>query len=202
MIPLARAFLDGGHDLLWATGPDAISRLAKAAIPGRSIGPPWEAIRAEFWGRDPIPPGGVEQPDVVFPGLFGRVAAPHTFAELLPLAREWRPDLIVRDAAELAAPLVAAIKGVPCATHSIRGADAPQPVEAAAEQVASLWRSAGLTPRPFAGSYDGPYLDIYPASLQTADMSHVPRRLPLRPVPFDRTSDDAPLDLGDDAASR
>jgi MGT family glycosyltransferase len=39
--------------------------------------------------------------------------------------------------------------------------------------VAELWRVQGLEPRPFAGTYDHLYIDIYPVSLQTDDTGHV-----------------------------
>ena len=56
---------------------------------------------------------------------------------------------------------------------------------AAAEEVAPLWAEVGLEPRPYGGSYDHLYLDIYPPALQPAGGDHVGRRLLLRPVPFD-----------------
>lgn len=42
----------------------------------------------------------------MFPRLFGSAAAA-MFADLLPVAAGWRPDLIVHEAAEFAAPVAA-----------------------------------------------------------------------------------------------
>jgi len=51
-----------------------------------------------------------------------------------------------------------------------------------------LWRSRGIEPRPYGGSYEHLYLDVYPPEMQAgpAETPHVPRRQLLRPV-----SDDA-----------
>lgn len=57
-------------------------------------------------------------------------------------------------------------------------------LQTAAEAVAPLWQEHGREPRPFGGTYHHLYLDIYPPSLQTADMAHVPRTQPLRPEAF------------------
>ena len=58
--------------------------------------------------------------------------------------------------------------------------------------MADLWRAHGLEPRPFAGTYDHLYLDIYPPSMKAADSSHVPHSQHLRPETF-VTGDEEPL---------
>lgn len=69
---------------------------------------------------------------------------------------------------------------------------------AAGEEVAHLWRSRGLEPRPYGGSYDTLYLDIYPPELQPRAAAHVPRRQLLRPVGDDgRLETSTPLPLPD-----
>jgi MGT family glycosyltransferase len=55
-------------------------------------------------------------------------------------------------------------------------------VARAGDAVAELWREHGLEPRPFAGTYDHLYLDIYPPSLQTGDTGHVEKIQLLRPT--------------------
>jgi UDP:flavonoid glycosyltransferase YjiC (YdhE family) len=146
--------------------------------------------QAERWGRfrkhhpeiNRLPPQ--ERPDFMFGKLFGAVSAPAALADLLPIVRSWKPDLVVNDAGELAAPIAAAAIGVPNVTHAF-GALLPElRVRRAAEDVASLWRAEGLQPRPYAGLYDHLYLDIYPPSLQPPGGEHVGARQLLRPVAF------------------
>ena len=50
--------------------------------------------------------------------MFGEALTPPMAADLLDIARDWAPDLLVHEHAELAAPLVGAVLGVPSVTHS------------------------------------------------------------------------------------
>ena len=125
-----------------------------------------------------------ERPDVGFGKLFGEISAPAALADLLPIVRSWRPELVVNDAAEFAAPIAAAAIGVPHVTHAF-GALLPEArVRRADEEVAPLWRAEGLEPRPYGGLYDHLYLDIYPPSLQAPGGDHLGARQLLRPVAF------------------
>jgi UDP:flavonoid glycosyltransferase YjiC (YdhE family) len=188
IVPLALALRGAGHGVRWATGPDGCQRLAEVGIDTVVAGVPWEDFRAEYRRRNPgASTSGVGQPDHVFPRLFGEIIAPRMFADILPVARAWRPDLIVRDAGEFGGAVVAALLGIPTVTHAFGPLTPRSRVAAAAEAVKPVWQSAGLAPRPFGGIYEHLYLDIYPPSLQAADMSHVPRHQLLQPVPFDGT---------------
>jgi UDP:flavonoid glycosyltransferase YjiC (YdhE family) len=119
--------------------------------------------------------------------------------DLLPLLDDWPPALIVNDASELAAPLAADLRGIPHVTHAF-GALLPEArLAAGGTAVAPLWRAHGLEPRPYGGSYDHLYLDIYPPSLRFGSYDHVPSVQPLRPVPFDAVQGEAtdPVVAGD-----
>lgn len=115
------------------------------------------------------------------PHVFGGWATPAMSADLLPLAREFRPDLVVHEPAELAAPLGAAAVGVRCVTHSWGGAVPAAFLRAAGAQVAPLWDAQGLEVPDCAGSGTGTYLDVCPPSVQTVALDHVGTRLPMRP---------------------
>ena len=193
LLPLALACRDRGHEVRWATGPDGCGRVERAGIPAVPAGMTQADKLAAFWRRHPdvraLPPQ--QWPDIMFPKLFGEVSAPPALADLLPLVTTWRPDVVVHDAAELAAPIAAAAVGVPHVTHGF-GALLPEPrVRAAGDEVAPLWRRHGLEPRPYGGSYDHLYLDIYPPRLRSGEDDHVRARQPLRPVPVDEATDDA-----------
>ncbi|MGH9280753.1 MAG: glycosyltransferase [Acidimicrobiales bacterium] len=191
MVPLARAFLDRGDEVLWATAQHACARLEREGF--RAVPAGLEAVdMPEFFSRFPeiqqLPPP--QQPDVMFPRLFGAVRAGPMLDDLLPVARDWRPSLVVHDAAELAGPIAAAAVGVPNASHAFGALLPPVRLITAGEMVAPLWEAQALTPPPYAGSYEHLYLDIYPGSLQDWDTAHVPVRQPLRPVTFAGAGDE------------
>ena len=125
-----------------------------------------------------------ERPAYMFPRLFGTVRAAPTLAELLPVADAWSPALVVCDAADFAGPIAAAVHRVPAITHSFGALLLEERVAAASAVVAPLWTAHGLEPRPYGGFYDHLYLDIYPASLQSAVRPHVPATQYLRPETF------------------
>lgn len=187
MVPLARAIHARGHDVRWATAADTMSVVEAAGLPAIAAGMDQHDRFPEFWRRHPevrdLPASQV--PDVMFPKMFGGIAAPVMLADLLAVVRDWPPDLVVHDAAELAAPIVAAQQGLPSVVKAFGAAVPPNRVAAAAEEVAPLWRSLDLEPRPFAGCYDHLYLDVYPPSLQGPAADHIERRQLLRPVAYD-----------------
>jgi UDP:flavonoid glycosyltransferase YjiC (YdhE family) len=175
MLPLARAALERGDDVLWATGADGCARLRGVGIDVAEAGMDEAGGIAEFHRRHPeagaVAPDAL--PDFMFPRLFGAVRAAAMLHDLGPIAAGWAPDALVCDAAELAGPIVAATLGVPNVTHAFGALLPAARVAAAVEHVAPLWHEHGLDPRPFCGCYDHLYLDIYPPSLQTGDLAHL-----------------------------
>jgi UDP:flavonoid glycosyltransferase YjiC (YdhE family) len=193
MVPLARAVQARDHDVVWAAAADTVSWVEDAGIPTVTAGMAQADRMPEFWRRNPevhaLPPERI--PDVMFPKMFGGVAAPVMLADLVPVVRDWKPDLVVHDAAELAGPIVAALVGAPSVVKSFGVLTPRERVVAAGEEVAPLWRSLGLDPRPYGGCYEHLYLDVYPPGLQPANAAHVERRQPLRPVAYDTEEDSA-----------
>lgn len=186
MVPLARAFLQAGHAVGWAAAEDVCSRLRLEGFDALAAGLGEDVAHAEFERRFPqvrvMAPA--DRPDFMFPRLFGSIRAAPMLADLLPIARRWQPSLLVNEQAELAGPIAAAALGIPSVTHAFGSLLPPKRVADAGELLASLWQAHGLTARPFAGTYDHLYLDIYPPSLQAAQTSHIPAIQPLRPVAF------------------
>jgi UDP:flavonoid glycosyltransferase YjiC (YdhE family) len=137
-----------------------------------------------------------EVPEVMFSKLFGAIYAPEMLEGMLAATAEWRPDLVVADGAELAGHIVAADVGVPCVTKGFGPLLPERRLALAAEEVAPLWRSRGLEPRPYCGCYDTLYIDSYPPALQAEAADHIPRRTFLRPGRDDGDVDAAaPLPL-------
>lgn len=184
MTPLASAFVERGHELRWATASEACVRLARGGFDARPAGGPARAI-PEVLRDNPdivaLPPG--ERPELLFAKIFAtpdRVGA--TLTDVLSISAEWRPDLIVRDATEFAAPIAGALLGIPTVTHAFGAMLPEQRVARAADEVAPVWKANGLEPRPYGGSYDHLYLDIYPAALQPQERPHIPTTQHLRPT--------------------
>lgn len=191
MVPLARAIAARGHDVLWATPADGVEHVQRVGISAVAAGPAALAGPAQLRARFPevaaLAPEHV--PDVGFGKLFGAIAAPAILADLAPVALDWRPDLVVADAAEFAGHIMAAELGIPSVTKGF-GALLPQRrVAAAAAEVASLWRARGLEPRPFGGAYDHLYIDVYPPELSSETAGHLRRRQLMSPLGDDGRTD-------------
>ena len=180
MLPLAHALRDAGHEVTWATAAAACERVRREGFDADVAGPaelPNMELPPEVAA---LPPA--ERPDFMFALRFGRMRAGPMLTDLLPIVRSRRPDLLVCDQAELAGPIAAAVAGVPNVTHAF-GRLLPEPRVARAEnEMAPIWREHGLEPRPYAGTYDHLYIDIYPPSLQAGATSHVGQRQLIRPA--------------------
>ena len=185
MIPLARAFRDAGHDVLWATSAQATRHVADAGLdtaPAGLSGPELARGMAPLQARvaEVAPP---DRAAFMYPRMFGELLTAPMAADLLRLAREWGPDLLIHEHGELASPVVGAVLGTPSVTHSFGGAIPAGIVASAADLVAPVWSAHGLEPSPYAGCFTSLYLDICPPSVQSVAMDHIPAVQPLRPVP-------------------
>jgi UDP:flavonoid glycosyltransferase YjiC (YdhE family) len=184
MVPLARAFAAAGHNVLWATSADSCERVVAAGLDASPAGLAGVRLREVVQDQHSTAaaqasPGG--QAEFIFPRMFGEAFTPPMLADLLPLARSWRPDLLVHENGELASPLVGAILRVPSVTHAFGGAIPASFLVAAGEQLAPLWAQHGQPIPPYAGCFTSLYLDICPVAVQTVATSHIPEIQPMRP---------------------
>jgi len=185
LLPLARAFIGGGHQVLVVTSADSCRHVVAAGLPAAGAGLSGSQLREAR--RHPIAASESLAPQdragFLFPSMFGEAFTPPMVADLLPLARRWRPDLIIHEQGELAAPLVATVVGVPSMTHAFGGAVPAAFVAEASARLAALWADHGHPVPPYAGCYTSPYLDICPPAVQSVPLSHIGAIQPLRPVP-------------------
>ncbi len=184
LVPLALACQEAGHDVLWATNGPAVSlvelagiRCVEAGLSGQALATTVSGLRARAGQYAPA-----DRAAFMFPTMFGETLSPPMAADLLPLARDFQPDLLVHEQGELASPLVAEVLGVPSLTHSFGGATPAPFIAEAGQRLAGLWQEHGLTQPPYAGCYSAPYLDICPPSVQTVSLSHIRLVQPLRPI--------------------
>lgn len=119
MFPLARALERAGHELRWACAPQVCPELHDRGFDARPAGL-YELAPSPL--RDPppeiaaLPPA--QRPDHLFQLVFGPRRAEPMLVDLLPIAAECHPHLLVCEQAELAGPIAAARLGVPNVTHA------------------------------------------------------------------------------------
>jgi hypothetical protein len=190
MLPLAGALRGAGHDVRWAAAEEVGPYLRGEGFEAVPCGPGVDDV-----GPMPTPPPEIaarpvtEWGDYLFAEVFGPRRAAPMLGDLVPIVEEWRPQLMICDQAELAGPIAAARAGVPNVTHAFGSLLPAVRVARVPETVGKLWRSQSLEPRPYGGTYDHLYLDIYPPSLQNDDSGHVGDIQLLRPgsAPGDRS---------------
>lgn len=177
LVPLAIALVAAGAEVRVACPSPAAERLVQVGLDVTRIGMPGGDANATCLERFPEIRTmlGSQLPGFVFPRLFGEITAAAQFPDLLAIARSWRPHLVVHDAADLAAPVVAAAVGVPNVCHGFGTVVPATTMAAAAERAAALWETVGLEPRPFGGCYDHLYVDPFPPSLQPVRSEHLGR---------------------------
>jgi UDP:flavonoid glycosyltransferase YjiC (YdhE family) len=201
LVPLARAFADGGHDVVFVSAESTRAAAEAAGFSFHAAGiEPAERLARSGSRRDEItalPPD--ERRAFIFPLLFAEIDAPMKIDELRSVVTTWAPDVVVHDSCDLAAPVVAAERQLPSVNHSF-GRMVPPAIVAGAESVTEpLWRAAGLTPEPYSGMFRGTYVDIAPPSFQSEHVPDGVRVLPMRSASLDappgETAPDWLLDL-------
>ena len=194
LAPLARALQEAGHEVAFAVTPFFCDEIGGYGFRCFPVGED-DWLTAARAGKAPPPATPAQAPsvarDVFLPNAARRLPA------LLALARSWRPDLIVREQTEYAAPLVAERLGIPHATFQIsawRGIDADAPV---LPGLAALRAELGLPPDP-EGRMLYRHLLLCPFPPRYADpaLPLPPTARFIRHVPFDH-DDRAPGGLPD-----
>jgi UDP:flavonoid glycosyltransferase YjiC (YdhE family) len=175
MLPLIRAAERAGHDVRVATGPDLAGPLAARGLEVHPVGPAfatsWAAHEA-VWA-DPGMPEEQKMMDGAV-ALFGTPALAR-LADLIVMAQGWRPDLVVHEVLEMAAPLLGRRLELPGIVHGI-GPMFPF--------YAHLIGPAGAAfgePGLWAHVSAERALDLCPPSLQPDGPPPWPGALPLRP---------------------
>ncbi len=174
LLPLAAALAASGHEVAFATaGPIATeAESAGFTVFRAGLGP--EArnlLGARLTDPELLSPARIRS--FFFTELFVGIELEPRARDLLGIADRWSPNLIVHEVAELAAPLVAAARGLACVDHGYGPALPSQVVWDAAEAAAPIWVEHGLEPNETAGLYGQLYLDPCPPSLQVAETAAI-----------------------------
>ncbi len=182
MLALAQALAKAGHEVAFATAGDFcphVERTGFAAFPaGMPLARQMEEARRRYPDQDGLAP--MERFEQFVPRMLAGVAAPARAADLVPLVRDWRPDLVVHDETELAGPVAAAAAGIPWADQSVGILRPLAMARLAGETLAPLCEQHGADVGPFGGLFRYLYLDVAPPSLQSAQIADIPVAHPVQ----------------------
>jgi UDP:flavonoid glycosyltransferase YjiC (YdhE family) len=154
LVPLATAFREAGHDVLFATGDAGLDAARRAGLTTHDVAPGVSVGRV-FGGamlRHPGPiirmlrgDSGTDGVGWMFAAMTGRLADP-----VLRLADEWRPDLVLHEGLAPVGALTAARRGVPSVLVDAIIFDGRQLFTAVASRLDGLGRRHGVdtTPEP------------------------------------------------------
>jgi len=190
MLPLIRAAESQGHEVAVATGPDLVTEVERLGISAWPVGPTMaEAFAAWHQGRDAPAENHLEalKRDAIAIFIAPGIARAK---ELLPLAEEWRPEIVVHEFGEGAGLEVGEAVGALSVTHTYGPTLAYETeilylaCQMMAAELGSLNRWTAAT--------NAPLVDIWPPSLQVAGASPHPHRLPIRPDQPSTAGEDPP----------
>jgi UDP:flavonoid glycosyltransferase YjiC (YdhE family) len=159
-------------------------------------------VEAEGHRFAPVPPELADQREIVeaglrknptLAGIFGPLAAP-AVGPLVRLIAEVEARLVLHDMASFAAPLAAAIAGVP-SSHIGVGPSFPDEAREAGRLMAPLWGEWGQRSDELAGMFRLAYFDPFPPSLDNPARSLGMPLFSYRPMPLSSLEADDALGL-------
>jgi len=193
LVPIARAAVAVGHDVAFACAPSFIPTVDRAGF---------RAFPAGFDDRgrslDELFPGPLKRPAAVrywaLPNIFVGVYAMAMTPDLLTIAREWQPDLIVRETHEYGGCVVAEVLGLPHATVRTGSTSSRYGLRhLVAEPLARLRELNGLPPDPdVAMPFRYLHLAAEPPRFRLPDGPVAPTAHLLRPVNFESGDEELP----------
>jgi UDP:flavonoid glycosyltransferase YjiC (YdhE family) len=183
VLPVALAAAAAGHEVRVATGADRLDWVRRCGATGVPAGLPHDELVSAALALPP--PERARR-------MFTTLAVPPMARDLLDVVDRWAPDVLLHEEGEYAAPLVAALTGLPCVTHSwpspARPADGRRLLD---EGLHDVWDAAGAAgPVRQVGRE---YLDSCPPLLQGDGLAVVGAPVtPVRPTGFDGPPEPAP----------
>jgi UDP:flavonoid glycosyltransferase YjiC (YdhE family) len=162
LVPLAEALRDRGHHVAFAT-PAHFGGVVEAtsfeALPA-GLDLSFREYKAQV---GPLPPGANEVAEVFVKGLAGPM-----LADLLRIVPAWRPDLLIHEGVEFAAPAAGELLGLPHVAHNLVlfGYSPELWDHLVRREYAAFRQAAGLPPDP-----------QYRAYFRYLYLHHVPERV-------------------------
>ncbi len=194
---LAGALTDAGHEVVVATAKDFCGRVEDM---GFKTFPAGMSLDAQLKAANQTIAEGAMAPSkerfaAFVPRMLAGVAAPARARDLLPLLREWQPDLLLHEETELGGPLAAAASGVVWAGQSVGPLRPLSMARLAGHILAPRAAEWGADIGDYGGLFRYLYLDVCPPSLQSEEISEVDVAWPMTnvaPVTDAAPDDDAP----------
>src|ERR1700738_834936 len=110
LLPVAAALAAAGHEVAFCSSPSFRAEVEPWGFSYFGIGPEVEEIRADLPER---PRPGPDSHPCVQRYFFAGASVQQRFPDLLALARDWKPQVIVRENSEYPGCLVAETIGLP-----------------------------------------------------------------------------------------
>jgi UDP:flavonoid glycosyltransferase YjiC (YdhE family) len=165
LLPYARALQARGHEVMVSAPAPVAETLREAGMAHAPVDHPDDAERARLFSEAEglAPEASVDFAIArFFVGMQARIALPG----LRDTVRDWRPDLIVRESGEFAAPVAAEEAGVPHVRVAVNnGGTQRDRIRQAAEALDGLRATVGLAPDHGASLRAAPAFTAFPASL-------------------------------------
>ena len=129
LVPVASALSDAGHEVAVCSSASFRPEVEAFGLTHIDAGLDWHTSDQSTWGAfPPMPPPGPEFGRFVVT-MFADITTRHMVSDLLEIAREWRPDLIVREGMEYGGCLAAESLGIPHASiagNAYAAVDSPE----------------------------------------------------------------------------
>lgn len=187
MVPMARALCAAGHEVVFATAREFHHEVAACGLAAMPAGYALSALRRSL--EKTRPDFSALAADQQAALLFMEAEPRSLRDNLLPLAREWQPDLLVHEEAEFGGPIVATLLNIPAITLGWPAPARPgEMMKRLHHGLAPLWMESGLEPAPMGGLYRDLFLDLCPPSLQTSPARKFKPRVPVRPVIYNKVA--------------
>jgi UDP:flavonoid glycosyltransferase YjiC (YdhE family) len=172
MLPLAEAARTAGHEVVFATGAEAASTPIALGFSTEIVGVHTGPAILETLQTERPPRSEIRK--FVFTRFFVKNELEPRLRGVEAVCSSRRPDIIVHEIAELAAPLVGALARIPVVTVGYGPLLEPDVAEAAGVAAEPFWRARGLSPPRWAGLYRDLYVDPCPPSLQIPQIDELP----------------------------
>jgi UDP:flavonoid glycosyltransferase YjiC (YdhE family) len=181
LMPLAEACADAGHEVTVAAGPPFVDRLRVPTAHQQPADADLSATFTETKRRHP----GSEGFDLAM-AMFADVMTEMVTNTLLPLLEQTSPDLVVYEAMNAGAGVVADLLHIPALAYAITlthvGYATVHPAAIAYRR--GTWLGRGLTPPSGSPLLARGLLSPVPPTLQAVTGSPDVPRMPIRPVPY------------------
>ncbi len=182
LAPLALALRSRGHDVHWATAADGGALVAAMGFEwttaGMTTADRRDAAADELLRIMQLPMAHRRGP--LFAAFFARAAGPVMQRDLVPILDHVRPDVVVREVAELGVAPMAAARGIPLVTVAFSGVLPEAARRDVMADLGPLWHAEGLDDPSWDDVYGQIYLHPFPPSFgQQPDSSAV---RPARPT--------------------